>query len=214
MVSPVDYRLYVILDAAHFHGRDPGQLAARICAAGATILQYRAKGEGEAFHRERVPLILEAARRHGIPLVINDDLDLALRFEADGVHLGRGDLPVDEARKRGGDRLIVGASVHDTREAARAIADGADYLGVGSIYPTDTKADIRIVGPAVLEEICRLSSIPTVAIGGITESRLDDVLCRGPRGIAVVSAILDAPDPARATRRMRRLIERYEGLPR
>lgn len=209
MAAQVDYSLYVILDSAYLRGVDPGWLAAEVCEGGATVIQYRAKRENNPYHRENIPPIRKATQRYAIPLVINDDIDLALRFGADGVHLGQADLPIVGARGRGGDDFIVGATVHSSAEAIRAIDGGADYLSVGSMFHTETKKDIRIVGPGVLEEICRLSPVPVIAIGGISEDNLSEVLSRGPQGIAVVGAILDSPDPRNAARRMRETIDTF-----
>jgi thiamine-phosphate pyrophosphorylase len=209
MAAQVDYSLYVILDSTYLRKGNPEWLAAEVCEGGATVIQYRAKGEDDSFHRENLHPIRRITQHYTIPLVINDDLELALRYGADGIHLGQADLPIKEARKRGGDDFIVGATVRSTTEAIRAIEHGADYLSVGSMFHTVTKEDIRIVGPDILEEICHISSIPTIAIGGITRERLGEVLSRGPHGVAVVSSILDSPDPRSAARRMRDAIDTY-----
>jgi len=208
MALTADFSLYVILDVAHLRGRDLLQLATDLCRGGASIVQYRAKGEGEPFHREAIPRILEAVHPFEIPLIVNDEIDLAIRYGADGVHLGRGDLPIAEARRRE-PGLIIGATVHSPEEARDAIAAGADYLGVGSIYPTRTKTDIRLVGLDTLALICGISTIPVIAIGGIDEERVDEILSRGAHGIAVISAVLDEDDPARAARRLRERVDRY-----
>jgi thiamine-phosphate pyrophosphorylase len=209
MAAQVNYSLYIILDSAYLRKGDPEWLAAEVCEGGATVIQYRAKGEDDSFHQENLQPIRRITQDYTIPLVINDDLELALRYGADGIHLGQADLPIKEARKRGGEDFIVGATVHSTTEATQAIEHGADYLSVGSMFHTITKENIRIVGPDVLEEICHLSSIPTIAIGGITWERLSEILSRGPQGVAVVSSILDSPDPRSATRRMREAIDTY-----
>jgi thiamine-phosphate pyrophosphorylase len=209
MAPDVDYSLYAILDAARIADRDPLRLAEAVCDGGATIVQYREKGARFPVDRERLADIRRCLATRGIPFLINDDLDLALRLGADGVHLGQGDLPVREARVRGGRDLLVGVTVHDSAEASAAVSAGADYLSVGSIYFTATKPDIRIVGPARLGEICGLSPLPTVAIGGIDEARVAEVLSRGAAGVALVSALLDADDPREATRRIRERIDSF-----
>jgi thiamine-phosphate pyrophosphorylase len=190
MARSIDYSLYIILDASHIHGRDLRRLTEEICEGGASVIQHRAKGEGESYHQMSIPAILDVASRHDVPLLINDDIELAIRHGADGVHLGQKDRSVAEARKRGGEELIIGATVHNTEEAVRATESGADYLSIGSVYHTDTKKDIQVVGPDVLASICQISRLPTVAIGGITENRIEEVLSCGVDGIAVISFIL------------------------
>jgi len=212
MVQSLDCSLCVILDSKHIGGRDIGELTRGLCVNGASMIQYRAKGEGDSYHWRFLPPVIASARQCQVPVIINDDLDLAILYGADGVHLGQRDMPVAEARKRGGG-IIVGATVHDVEEAGKAIKDGADYISLGSIYKTSTKEDIHLVGLDVLASVCRYSTIPTIAIGGIDGGRIDEVLGRGADGIAVVSAVLDGPDPAQAVRRLRGMIDGYRCSP-
>lgn len=207
MAADVDYALYAVLDAPGLVGRDPVRVAGALCDGGATVVQYRAKEPGDRLDSSRLVALRDLLRSRGIPFLINDDLDLALRLES-GVHLGQGDLPVREARKRGGEGMLVGATVHDVREADVAVAAGASYLSVGSIFFTATKPDIQVVGLDRLGEICARSPRPTIAIGGIDETRIEAVLDRGAAGIALVSALLGADDPCTAARRIRDRIDR------
>jgi thiamine-phosphate pyrophosphorylase len=207
MARSVDYSLYVILDSDHIRKWDLKHLIRSLCHGGASILQYRAKGEESSFHHKTVPPVIEVAHRYRVPVIINDETDLAVRYGADGVHLGQEDLPVTEARNRGGEDFIIGATVHNSEEARKAIEDGANYLSVGSIYHTETKRDIQVVGLDVLERICRIAPVPVIAIGGIDEDRIGEVLSRGVRGIAMVSAILDSADPGQSARKLRKRID-------
>ena len=213
MAPGLDLSLYVILDTDHVLGRDLRELVSAICSGGATAIQYRAKNEEPASHEMALPLVIDVAEKNGVPLLVNDHLDLALRFGSRGIHLGCSDLPISSARKRAGESLVIGATVHTPEEALRAADSGADYLSVGSIYPTSTKKDIRVVGLGILETICSGSTLPTVAIGGITLSRIEEVLSRGADGVALISAVLDASDPGRETRRLRDRIEAFRNRP-
>ncbi len=213
MAPGLDLSLYVILDSDHVLGRDLRELVSAVCIGGATAIQYRAKSEEPCFHEMALPLVIDVAEKSGVPLLINDDLDLALRFGSRGIHLGCSDMQISSARRRAAESLVIGATVHTPEEALRATDAGADYLSVGSIYPTTTKKDIILVGLDILETICSGSTLPTVAIGGITLSRIEEVLSRGADGIAVISAVLDASDPGRETRRLRDRIDAFRKRP-
>jgi thiamine-phosphate diphosphorylase len=142
--------------------------------------------------------------------IVNDRLDVALAAEADGVHVGQDDLPVEIARKIAGGNFIIGASSATLDEARRAAAAGADYLGIGTIFPTDSKAD---TGPAlgleILGQIKQATNLPVIAIGGITGDNAPSVLEAGADGLAVISAITGAPDMVAATRNLVTLIEKF-----
>lgn len=144
------------------------------------------------------------AREAGVLFIVNDRLDLALAAGADGVHLGQHDLPVRAARSVVGDRLLIGCSTNTVDEAQQAVSDGADYLGVGAIFPTSTKSDARPAGIARLREIRSAVDVPIVAIGGITASNASEALAAGAEMVAVITAIADAPDPVAATRDLAR----------
>jgi thiamine-phosphate pyrophosphorylase len=166
---------------------------------GVTLVQLRGK---EYPSRELFTLALELrklTRKHGVPLIINDRLDIALAAEADGVHLGQSDLPVAEARRVAGGNFVIGASAHNPGEARRAEAAGADYLGAGAVFPTGSKGDIAaLIGPGGLAAICGAVRIPVVGIGGIGPANVREVKAAGAAGIAVISAILSRPDAGAA----------------
>ncbi len=192
--------LYWIADASLAGGRPLDVLAREALAAGLRVFQYRDKTLSS---RERYPVAMAlaaAAREAGATFLINDDIDMALAVEADGVHLGQEDFPVATARKMIlGTTTIIGCSVHTIDQAKAAEADGADYLGVGPIYPSATKMARPPLGCGPLREICAAVRIPVYAIGGITVERCGEVLAAGARGVAVASGLL-APDVATQTK--------------
>ncbi len=207
MAAIVDYSLYLVLDVDHIGGRDLERLVCEVCDGGVSVVQYRAKNREDPRDPGRLATVRRILRERGIPLIVNDDLELAIRIGADGVHLGRHDLSIAKARERTGKDFVIGASARSIEKVRIAIEDGADYLGVGSIYFTRTKKDIRVIGLDALEAICKVSTVPVVAIGGIDHSRVGDVLSRGASGIAVISAILDSRDPGSEAKRLRKRID-------
>lgn len=185
--------LYWIADASLVGDRSLVELAEAAIGSGLRAFQYRDKTRSP---REQYPIALalaDLARRTGSSFVINDDIDLALVVEAHGVHLGQEDFPVAEARRILGRKMLIGCSVHTIDQAVAAEADGADYLGVGPIYPSTTKMARPPLGCEKLREVCRAVRVPVYAIGGITVERCTEVLAAGAQGAAVASGLL-APD--------------------
>ena len=193
---PLD--LYVILDPGASGGRDLVALADAVLAAGARWLQLRAK---ETTTRELTALarrLAERARAAGGVLIVNDRLDVALAVGAAGVHLGQDDLPASEARRLA-PGVVLGVSSHGLEQARRAQAGGADYVALGSIYPTGSKPSFELVGLEALRLVRPHVTVPLVAIGGITLERVPAVLAAGADAVAVISAIGLARDPGEAT---------------
>ena len=146
---------------------------------------------------------------------MNDRVDLALALEADGVHVGQDDLPAPEARRLLLPGMILGVSTHDEAQARRARDDGADYVAVGSIFPTGSKAGFRLVGPDLVRRVRAEIAAPLVAIGGITPDNVAEVIRAGADAVAVISAVCAAPDPAAAAGRFLETIRAArEGAPR
>jgi thiamine-phosphate diphosphorylase len=139
-------------------------------------------------------------RESGALLIVNDRADLALAAGADGLHVGQDDLPAREARALLRPGMILGVSTHDPEQARRAVADGADYVAVGSIFPTATKAGFQLVGPELIRRVRPEVPVPLVAIGGITADNASIALEAGADAVAVISALCAAPDPEHATR--------------
>ncbi len=181
-------RLYVIPDRSVGAPLSLEAQARLALAGGATALQLRDKGVdgGELLAEARVLLCL--CRERGVPLFVNDRLDVALACGADGVHLGQSDLPVAEARRLAPRPFVIGASARTPEDAERAVRDGADYLGVGAVFPTGSKDDAQVIGPEGVRAVVGSVSVPVVAIGGITLDNLEAVVACGVDGVAVISA--------------------------
>ena len=203
-LSPSDLRLYAITDRRALPaGVTLAQAVEAALVGGVTCLQLREKeaSAGEILTLARTLLPLCRARR--VPLLINDRVDIALAAGADGVHLGQDDLPLPEARTLLGPDRILGATAHTVDEALRAQAEGADYLGVGAMFPTGTKTDTVPTSADTLKAICAAVSIPVVAIGGVTAQNLPTLAGTGIAGAAVVSAIFSQSDLTAAARALR-----------
>ena len=182
---------------------------------GATLVQLREKD------LPRLDYIREAAQatalchRYGVPLIVNDSLEVALKSGADGVHVGIEDQPVAEIRRQAGKGFLIGATAKTVEQARAAQAAGADYLGVGAVFPSPTKKNAIRITTGQLREICASVSIPCVAIGGISRENLPALAGGGMDGFALVSAIFSQPDIEAACRELRALAERTvkEGNP-
>jgi hydroxymethylpyrimidine kinase/phosphomethylpyrimidine kinase/thiamine-phosphate diphosphorylase len=151
-------------------------------------------------------LLLQVCRPLGIPVIINDRVDVALVTDADGVHVGQSDIPAAAVRKMLGPNKILGVSVKTPAEAVQAEADGADYLGSGAVYFTGTKAS-DVIGVEGFREVCQATRLPVVSIGGVGASNAGETLAVGAAGVAVVSAVFGAPDVAAATRELREVVD-------
>lgn len=175
---------------------------------GVTIIQLREKGlDEEEFLREAIQ-IKELCRKYQVPLIINDNVDVALKSGADGVHVGMEDTPVQEIRQRVGEDFIIGATAKTVEQARAAQQAGADYLGVGAVFPSPTKKNAIRITREQLKEICSSVNIPAVAIGGITYDNMEEVKGTGVAGIAVVSAVFGAEDIMQATAELKERVQR------
>lgn len=171
-------------------------------AGGARLVQYRDKGRDEDRREHEAHALLALCARHAVPLIINDDVELAARIGADGVHLGADDVDVAEARRRLGANAIIGVSCYGSAERARLLArDGADYLAFGAFFPSPTKPHAPRTTPDVLRE-ARALGLPLVAIGGINVDNARPLIDAGADFIAVISSVFAAPDIERATREL------------
>ncbi|QSF47130.1 thiamine phosphate synthase [Paenibacillus tianjinensis] len=191
-------KLYFIMGSVNCR-LSPEETLTQAIAGGITIFQFREKGPGALRGNAAYDLarqLQDICREHGIPFIVNDDVELAIALDADGVHVGQEDEPAGSIRQRIGAHKIVGVSAHSLAEAQQAIADGADYLGIGPVYPTSSKDDARAVqGTQVIEQLrsSRLT-IPLVGIGGITTVNVPAVIQAGADGVSVISAIAAAGD--------------------
>ena len=194
---------YAILDLAPGFELAAARVRARaLLAAAPCMLQVRAKGSRPAHVLEAARALLPETRAAGVPLCVNDRVDVALLAGADAVHVGQDDLPLAEVRKVAGARLVVGVSTHDAEQVAAAIAGGADYIGYGPVFATGSKQNPDpVVGPSGLRAAVVLArEVPVVAIGGITLDTIAAVAATGAAAAAVIAAVNGAPDPTAAAR--------------
>ena len=200
-MKDIDWRLCVVADAHAAGGRYLPPLIAESVKAGATLIQLRAKGMDTADLMALACRTRELLRKHNVPLIVNDRVDIALACGAEGVHLGQRDLPLKPARALLGKKRIIGISVSTTGEAREAEAGGADYLGAGPVFATASKQDLpRILGTEGLKAIRAEVKIPVLAIGGITADRAEEVAAAGADGMAVISAVWSTEDIAGAVK--------------
>ena len=208
-MASLDLRLYVITDRKISGGRSHEEIAAAAIEGGATVVQFRDKELSGRKQVETALRLRDIARASGVTFIVNDRVDVALLSDADGVHLGQDDIPASIARKIMGNK-IIGVSASTVEEALLAQQQGADYLGVGPVFPTGSKADAAPpIGLAGLAEIVRSVDIPVVAIGGISQENLVDVLETGVSGVAVISAVVAASDITQAARNLRAVIDAH-----
>ncbi|MDR0623334.1 MAG: thiamine phosphate synthase [Treponema sp.] len=212
MLAARDLLLYLCTDRVLALGRPITEAVEAAAAGGVTMVQLREKeiSTGEFY---RIALEVQAlTRRLRVPLVINDRLDIALAVGAGGLHIGQSDLPLAAARRLAGKNMFIGISVSTVEEALRAQAEGADYLGVGAVYPTGSKADAgEAIGLTGLAEIRAAVRIPVVGIGGINAANAAEVMKTGAAGIAVISGILSQPDIQEAARELRTILDEGKG---
>ncbi|QUH19225.1 thiamine phosphate synthase [Alkaliphilus sp. B6464] len=190
----INYELYLVSDRDVLGGRDFIRSLEEAILGGVTLIQLREKSATSSEFYSLAVKVKELTYKYNIPLIINDRLDIALAVDADGVHVGQDDMPANVVRDILGKDKIVGVSTATLEEALKAIEDGADYIGVGALFPTDTKTDTRIVTLDQLKNIKENINIPVVGIGGINESNIKSVSDTGIDGVAIVSAILGKQD--------------------
>lgn len=201
MQRNIDYKLYLVTE----EDMPVEQLLPMIKQAvngGASLVQLREKSSGGKIFYEKALQLKNFLDSLSIPLIINDRVDIALAVDAAGVHLGQSDLPIEAVKKIIPDSMVVGISAHTVKEAILAEETGADYIGVGSIFPTSSKTDANLLPQGMLEKIIDSVSIPVVAIGGITEENAILLQSHELDGIAVISSITRADDPKSAAEQL------------
>jgi thiamine-phosphate pyrophosphorylase len=197
----MDPSLYVILDRAAARGRDLVDILDGTIAGGCRMVQLREKEWPSGRLLPLAERLQTRCRDAGVTFVVNDRVDLALALGADGVHLGQDDLPPRLARPLLPPGMLLGLSTHSVEQARAAQAAGADYVAVGAMFPTTTKPDFELVGPDLVRKLRGEIRAPLVGIGGITPDNVGEVIRAGAAGVAVISAVCAAADPAHATRR-------------
>lgn len=199
--------LYAVTDRAWTGKQSLYEQVECALKGGVTCVQLREKEMGQEEFLEEAKEISALCKQYGVPLFINDNVEVAIQCHADGIHVGQEDMAAAQVRKKVGDGMMIGVSVHSVQEALDAVQNGADCLGVGAMFSTSTKKDAEVLPKEVLREICAAVDIPVVAIGGIGKSNLLELAGTGVDGVALVSAIFSAEDIEGECRLLRKLSE-------
>lgn len=202
-----DLMLYAVTDRSWLGDETLRSQVERALKGGATFIQLREKELDEADFLEEAKEIQKLCREYHVPFVINDNVEIAAAIGADGVHVGQSDMEAGDVRRRLGPDKIIGVSAQTAEQALRAQEHGADYLGVGAVFPTGSKADATEVSRETLEEICRAVDIPVIAIGGIGRENVMELKGSGICGIAVISAIFAQKDIEAAAAELKKRVE-------
>ena len=200
--------LYAVTDRAWLNGETLYEQVEKAIKGGVTFVQLREKNLDEESFLNEASEIQNLCRKYNVPFVINDNVKIAKKINADGVHVGQSDMKAGNVREILGEDKILGVSVQTVEQALLAEKEGADYLGVGAVFPTGSKADAEDVSYETLKEICKAVNIPVVAIGGISADNVLTLKESGISGIAVISAIFAAVDIELATKNLKELTEK------
>lgn len=199
--------LYGITDSSWLQGRKLAEDVEKALNGGVTILQYREKKlKGEELEQEAKE-VLKVCRSHNIKLIINDDVVLARTIGADGVHLGQGDMSIQEARKLLGENKIIGITAKTIEQAQKAQQGGADYIGSGAVFGSTTKTDAKPMEHDLLDQICSSVDIPVVAIGGIDKTNIHQLKGRKMAGFAIVSGIFKSDNIEKSTKELKTIVD-------
>lgn len=204
----IDYTLYFVTDRELMHCDSVEHCVELAVKGGASVVQLREKDLSSRDFYETALRVHKVTKAAGVPLIINDRLDICMAAGAEGVHLGQSDIPCRIARQILGADKIIGVSSHNAEEAAKAQTDGADYLGVGAVFATSTKTNTTPVTPEIIREVRAAVTIPFVVIGGVNERNIAQLGGLGFNGAAVVSAVAARDDITGAARIMREAIEK------
>ena len=207
-----DTRLYFITDSTSCERDEFLERVEKALKGGVTLIQLREKERTSREYLELANEVHELSKKYNVPLIIDDRLDIAMASDAEGVHLGQSDLPVDIARRLFGPDKIIGATAKTVPQALEAYERGADYLGVGAIYPTTTKVKTILTSTDTLKDICKAVPIPVNAIGGLNAENIDVLKDIPIAGVCVVSAIMKADDPYKASIRLSEAVKEKLGF--
>ena len=202
-----DLVLYAVTDRSWLGDSSLYDQVESAIEGGATFIQLREKNLDEADFLSEAKEIQKLCREYKVPFVINDNVEIAAQIDADGVHVGQSDMEAGDVRKRLGPDKIIGVSAQTVEQALKAQEHGADYLGVGAVFPTGSKADATEVSHQTLKEICEAVDIPVIAIGGITKENVSELKGSGICGIAVISAIFAQKDIRKAAAELKQKVE-------
>ena len=200
-------RLYAVTDRAWTGRQSLMEQVECALKGGVTCVQLREKELDEAAFLEEAIQMKQLCARYGVPFIVNDNVEIAVKCGADGVHVGQSDMEAGHVRQMVGDKMMIGVSARTVEEAMAAQAAGADYLGVGAMFSTSTKLDAHVLSHQTLRDICAAVDIPVTAIGGINEENMMRLAGSGVDGVALVSAIFAAEDIEAACRRLKTLSE-------
>jgi thiamine-phosphate diphosphorylase len=212
-MEQLDLRLYAIVDPENTGGHDLVELARAVAAGGATLVQLRDKVSDTARMIEEACALKAALSPYGVPLIVNDRVDVALAAEADGVHVGQEDMAVEEARRMLGPGPFIGLSIRTVEQAAVAPLALLDYVGIGGVYSTTSKTSGKSpIGLDGLRKVVgvfreRIGNFPTCGIAGITAANAEAVIAAGADGVSVISALSHRPDPRAAARELRAVVD-------
>lgn len=198
-----DFLLYAVTDSHWLNGRTLKEVVKESLEGGVTCVQLREKELDEASFYEEAKEIQALCKEYNVPFIINDNVDIALKLDADGVHVGQSDMEAFEARQKLGPDKIIGVSAHSVEEAVNAVKNGADYLGAGAVFTTGTKNNTTNLKYETLKAICEAVDVPVVAIGGITKDNISALEGSKISGVAVVSAIYKADDIKKASEELK-----------
>lgn len=201
-----DPSLYFITDSTGFAEEEFLRRIEEALKGGATLVQIREKDKSTREYIALAEKVHAITKKYDVPLIIDDRIDVAMAVGAEGVHVGQSDMPVHTARKILGSEIIIGATAKTVEQAKEAYDQGADYLGVGAIYPTATKVKTILTSAETLDAICRTVPIPVCAIGGLNKGNLDVLKGIGISGICIVSAVMKAEDPKRAAAELKEAV--------
>lgn len=203
--------VYFIAGSNNLPKETPLEALEEALAAGVTLFQFREKGEGAltgTAYEEFARACQALCKQYKVPFIVNDDVDLAILLQADGVHIGQSDRNCAEVRKKVGANQWIGVSANTCEQAQQAVNDGANYIGVGPVYATSTKRDTEpVLGVAGLQEIAQAVSCPLVAIGGITVERTPAIIQAGADGVSVISAIASSPTISSTVHQFREAVQ-------
>ena len=208
----LDTRIYFITDSTPYTEQEFLERVQSALKGGVSLIQLREK---ERTTREYIRLaqkVHQLAKQFNVPLIIDDRVDVALAAEVEGVHLGQSDMPISTARKILGEDYIIGATAKTVEQALEAFEQGADYLGVGAIYPTTTKVKTVLTSTEMLDKICKAVPVPVNAIGGLNKDNIDVLKGIKIAGICAVSAIMKAPDPEQAVKELSAAVKQKLGF--
>lgn len=203
--------LYAVTDRAWTGKQTLYEQVEAALKGGVTCVQLREKELDETAFLQEAKELCALCRQYGVPFLVNDNVEIAIACGADGIHVGQEDLAAGEVRRRVGETMILGVSVHTVEEACQAVRDGADYLGLGAVFPTSTKTDVEQMSNETLRAICDAVDVPIVAIGGINRGNILKLAGSGVDGVALVSAIFSAEDIERTCRELRAMSEEMVG---